>query len=66
MNNNSKIINKEKDSNPKYLYLEYKIENNKNKTNNEANFIQIEPYKIILSLSKFPKIKNIFAILAKW
>ena len=65
LNNNSKIINKEKDSNPKYLYLEYKIENNKNKANNESTFIQIEPNQIILSLSKFPKIKNIFAILAK-
>ena len=65
LNNNSNLLNKDKDSNSKHLYLEYKIENNKDKTNNEASFIEIDPNQIISSLTEFPKIKRIFSNLTK-
>ena len=65
LNNNSNLLNKDKDSNSKHLYLEYKIENNKDKTNNEASFIEIDPNQIISSLTEFPKIKRIFPNLIK-
>ena len=56
---------KDKDSDCKYLYLEYKKENNENKGNNEATYIEIDPHQIILSLTEFTNISQIFRILSK-
>ena len=61
----SNINNKDKDSDCKYLYLEYKKENNENKSNNEATYIEIDPQQIISSLTEFPNITQIFRILSK-
>ena len=41
--------------------MKYKIENNKDKTNNEASFIEIEQNQIISSLTQLTKIKRIFS-----
>ena len=57
---NFKKMNHLKIFNSKYLYLEYKKE-----MDNEAIYIEIDPYKIISSLTDFPLIKNIFKNLTK-
>ena len=62
--NNIKM-NKDKNTNGKYLYLEYKIENNENMKNNDAIYIEIDPYHVIASLTEFPKIREVFKILTK-
>ena len=58
---NIKEMNKIKDINfNDYLYLEYKKNNNVNKSTDEATYIEINPYKIISFLNQFPNIKQIF------
>ena len=58
---NLKEMNKKKDINfNDYLYLEYKKNNNQNKSTDEATYIEINPFKIITFLNQFPNIKQIF------
>ena len=63
--NNIKNMNQFKEYNSKYLYLEYKKENSENELDNETKYIEIDPQQIILSLTEFPKIKQIFKNLTK-
>ena len=60
MNNNTKIEN-----NSKCLYLEYKKENSEPRRNNEATYIEIDPFQIILALNEFQNIRQIMRILTK-
>ena len=56
MNNNNKS---------NYLFLEYKKEQDKNKILSETNFIEINPNKILSSLTEYSNIKKIFQTLTK-
>ena len=62
---NVKKMNQFKEYNSKYLYLEYKKENSENELDNETKYIEIDPQQIILSLTEYPKIKQIFKNLTK-
>ena len=62
---NVKKMNQFKECNSKYLYLEYKKENSENELDNETKYIEIDPQQIILSLTEYPKIKQIFKNLTK-
>ena len=62
---NVKKMNQFKEYNTKYLYLEYKKENSENELDNETKYIEIDPQQIILSLTEYPKIKQIFKNLTK-
>ena len=61
--NSNQIKNKELNLNN--LYLEYKYNNYKNKSENESTYIEINPDKIISALSDDMKIKPIFMKLIK-
>ena len=62
---NSAINIKNKELNLNNLYLEYKYNNYKNKSENESTYIEINPDKIISALSDDMKIKPIFMKLIK-
>ena len=62
---NTKYLYLEYKKNTKYLYLEYKKENSENELDNETKYIEIDPQQIILSLTEYPKIKQIFKNLTK-
>ena len=62
MNKNN---NREKESYYKNLYLEYKKENNENRRNNEATYIEIDPHQIILALTEFSNVRQMMSNLTK-
>lgn len=73
-NNNSLILNniqrinqfnQPNDLKSKYLYLEYTNENNEDSSDNETNFIEISPNKIISFLYEYSNLKKIFKILTE-